>query len=215
MKHLTVGQLIEFLQQYDNNLPVVLNHTIMGWVSGVEGSEDSLYRKPNDPSNKFYMLFEDDEKLRDEVSVLKIEAYYKKGDRDKTKHEPGEIASELAKYWVEVDPQTKNPTGNICWAYYPSDRPSVGYWLEVIQTGVVCSNSDVINKKVVRMTEEEFKNTVVELTKGMDDGDIAYKLEIPVTLPARWRSGVSCPLLPIRERIIEKIKKIKADCEKK
>jgi hypothetical protein len=41
----------------------------------------------------------------------------------------------IAEYWVEVDRETKNPTGNVCWAYYPGDRPSKGYWVKVRETG--------------------------------------------------------------------------------
>jgi len=35
-------------------------------------------------------------------------------------------------YWLEVDPETKNPTGNVCWAYYGlADKPTEGYWILV------------------------------------------------------------------------------------
>lgn len=37
-------------------------------------------------------------------------------------------------YWLEVDPETKNPTGQVCWAYYgQSDKPTDGYWILVEQ----------------------------------------------------------------------------------
>jgi uncharacterized protein (DUF2164 family) len=38
---------------------------------------------------------------------------------------------EVCEYWIEVDRENKNPTGNICWAYYPGDRPIVGTWIKV------------------------------------------------------------------------------------
>lgn len=34
-------------------------------------------------------------------------------------------------YWIEVDPETYNPTGKICWAYYPDDKPINGFWIKV------------------------------------------------------------------------------------
>jgi hypothetical protein len=34
-------------------------------------------------------------------------------------------------YWIEVDPETNNPTGNVCWAYWGlGDKPE-GYWIMV------------------------------------------------------------------------------------
>lgn len=39
----------------------------------------------------------------------------------------------IAEYWVQVNPKTKNPTGNICWAFYPDDRPTVGHWIKVTE----------------------------------------------------------------------------------
>ena len=44
------------------------------------------------------------------------------------------VAPKIAEYYVEIDPETKNPTGNVCWAYYPEDRPAVGTWLKVKET---------------------------------------------------------------------------------
>lgn len=40
------------------------------------------------------------------------------------------------KYWLEVDLETGNPTGNVCWAYYgekdkPMDKPINGHWILV------------------------------------------------------------------------------------
>ena len=40
-------------------------------------------------------------------------------------------ALEPKEYWVEVDPETFNPTGNVCWAYYESDKPIEGHWIKV------------------------------------------------------------------------------------
>ncbi len=54
----------------------------------------------------------------------------------KTENEPVR-----AKYWIEVDPETKDSTGNICWAYYPGDKPAKGYWLEVVHTGVIAQET--------------------------------------------------------------------------
>jgi len=35
-------------------------------------------------------------------------------------------------YWIELDPRTGNPTGNVCYAYYyPGDKPIVGLWILV------------------------------------------------------------------------------------
>lgn len=35
-------------------------------------------------------------------------------------------------YWMEVDPETKNPTGEVCWVFYGfSDKPTEGYWILV------------------------------------------------------------------------------------
>lgn len=41
------------------------------------------------------------------------------------------VYPEIAEYWVEIDPKTKNPIGKPCWAYYSGDRPSEGYWIKV------------------------------------------------------------------------------------
>ena len=38
-------------------------------------------------------------------------------------------------YWIGVDKKTGNPTGDVCWAYYPEDRPVVGFWIKVKWTG--------------------------------------------------------------------------------
>ena len=54
--------------------------------------------------------------------------YFRWLDRIKNK------TDQLAKYWIEVDKETKNPTGNICWSYYQYDKPLIGNWIEVIQT---------------------------------------------------------------------------------
>ncbi len=35
------------------------------------------------------------------------------------------------RYWMEIDPETKNPIGNACWSYYDADRPLVGHWILV------------------------------------------------------------------------------------
>ena len=35
-------------------------------------------------------------------------------------------------YWLEIDPQTGNPKGSVCWAYYGiNDKPIVGNWILV------------------------------------------------------------------------------------
>ena len=35
-------------------------------------------------------------------------------------------------YWLELNPETGNPTGEACHAYYGlSDRPTVGFWVMV------------------------------------------------------------------------------------
>lgn len=34
-------------------------------------------------------------------------------------------------YWVEIEPDTGNPTGHICWAYYLNDKPQKGNWILV------------------------------------------------------------------------------------
>lgn len=39
------------------------------------------------------------------------------------------------RYWIAIDPETGNPTGNACWAYYPGDEPAAGFWIEVEFTG--------------------------------------------------------------------------------
>lgn len=41
------------------------------------------------------------------------------------------------KYWIQVEPDTYNPTGHTCWSYYPGDTPcpSAGFWIEVKETG--------------------------------------------------------------------------------
>jgi hypothetical protein len=41
------------------------------------------------------------------------------------------ILTEIAEYWIEIDLETKNPTGRICWAFYPQDKPAIGYWIKV------------------------------------------------------------------------------------
>jgi len=40
------------------------------------------------------------------------------------------------KYWLAVDPETGNPTGDACWAVFPGDLPAVGFWIEVKATGI-------------------------------------------------------------------------------
>lgn len=36
------------------------------------------------------------------------------------------------RYWLEVDLETGNPTGEVCWAYYgEADRPIEGCWILV------------------------------------------------------------------------------------
>lgn len=39
-------------------------------------------------------------------------------------------------YWIEVDPENFNPTGNICWGTYNGDRPIQGFWIKVKSLGV-------------------------------------------------------------------------------
>lgn len=35
-------------------------------------------------------------------------------------------------YWLEVNPETGNPTGLACWAYYGlNDKPTEGHWILV------------------------------------------------------------------------------------
>ena len=36
-------------------------------------------------------------------------------------------------YWVEVDPETYNPTGAVCWACCHADKPIEGFWILVEQ----------------------------------------------------------------------------------
>lgn len=38
---------------------------------------------------------------------------------------------EIKKFWVEMTPDNENPTGQICWNYYPDDKPIEGNWIEV------------------------------------------------------------------------------------
>jgi len=33
-------------------------------------------------------------------------------------------------FWIELS-REGNPTGNICWAYYPKDKPMDGNWIKV------------------------------------------------------------------------------------
>ncbi len=41
------------------------------------------------------------------------------------------------RYWLEIDPETGNPTDQVCWAYYgESDRPIEGYWILVEEIAV-------------------------------------------------------------------------------
>ena len=46
-----------------------------------------------------------------------------------------ELVPENPKYWLEVDKETGNPKGNACWSYYPGDKPSAGFFIEVEFTG--------------------------------------------------------------------------------
>ena len=39
--------------------------------------------------------------------------------------------NEIREYWVKIDPETGNPLGGICWAYYPDDKPISGTWIKV------------------------------------------------------------------------------------
>ena len=43
------------------------------------------------------------------------------------------------KYWIEVD-FNKMPTGKVCFATYPGDKPAVGHWLECVWTGNAIDN---------------------------------------------------------------------------
>ncbi len=52
---------------------------------------------------------------------------YGESDCPEKPYEPPKVAQ----YWVEVDPATKNPTGRVCWAYYPGDEPADGTWIKV------------------------------------------------------------------------------------
>jgi hypothetical protein len=51
--------------------------------------------------------------------------------RSKYQVQDGDVAPKVAEYWVEIDYETKNPTGNICWAYFAEDRPAQGFWIKV------------------------------------------------------------------------------------
>lgn len=35
-------------------------------------------------------------------------------------------------FWIELD-EYGEPTGNLCWAYYPDDKPIKGQWIKVIE----------------------------------------------------------------------------------
>lgn len=35
-------------------------------------------------------------------------------------------------FWIELD-KAGNPTGAICWAYYPDDKPITGFWIKVAE----------------------------------------------------------------------------------
>lgn len=39
--------------------------------------------------------------------------------------------NEVRKYWLEIDLETGNPVGGVCWAYYKDDKPIEGYWILV------------------------------------------------------------------------------------
>jgi hypothetical protein len=77
MKPLTVKKMIEFLKQFDGDLPIAMHHEAMGWIGGVEAIEGILYEKENDSSNKYYSLFEDDKSKRVAKTVLKIAPWYR------------------------------------------------------------------------------------------------------------------------------------------
>ena len=50
-----------------------------------------------------------------------------------------------AKYWLEVDPVTFNPKGSACWSYFPGDKPAVGFFIEVQETGLTNEQGSVPN----------------------------------------------------------------------
>lgn len=35
------------------------------------------------------------------------------------------------KFWIEMTEDNENPTGNLCWSWYPDDKPIIGNWIEV------------------------------------------------------------------------------------
>ena len=73
-----VKDLIEFLKHFHEDEIVVLNDPIMGWVSGIKACQDTCYVLNGDKSNRYRMLFEDDDKERTKQNVLKIVAHYEK-----------------------------------------------------------------------------------------------------------------------------------------
>lgn len=58
------------------------------------------------------------------------------------------------KYWIEIDPVTSNPTGEICWAYYADDKPLEGNWLLVQECEVPTLKNiqDLLKVKVKTLT---------------------------------------------------------------
>lgn len=76
-KFLTVKDFKKFLDQFPEDLAVVLHNNPMGWVNGVEGWEDEMYYRDRSKTNKMLMLFEDDKDKRKKRKVLKLEGYHK------------------------------------------------------------------------------------------------------------------------------------------
>lgn len=46
-------------------------------------------------------------------------------------NEPECSCNKPRSFWVEMDEDWANPTGNICWAYYPLDKPTNGNYIKV------------------------------------------------------------------------------------
>lgn len=46
-----------------------------------------------------------------------------------------EIVPPQVIFWVEVDPKTYNPTGQVCWHTHAAATPKEGFWLKMVETG--------------------------------------------------------------------------------
>ncbi len=79
----TVRDMIRFLEQFPQDLPVVIENNPIGLVNGVQGQEHIMFYYNRIKTNKMYLLFEDidikakggDE--RKSKAVLRISGYYK------------------------------------------------------------------------------------------------------------------------------------------